>query len=594
MKTILTLLLACYSMAAFGSKATFKKLAEVNKCWTEQKDVPQLPACNSLSEREWIKLHLSLAERTLRSRDMSHLTAAQKQKRLQSLNDLHRYWLEGNFPVNDEYAFRTPIFIDKYNNFCAVGYLVKASGHEKISRMIAANTNLAYVRQMNYPELNAWANDYGFTTDELAWIQPGYPPVCNAKPVGGGTNGEIMDMFADEAEGKLYIGGNFTKVDGNINAGNIACVTMQGGTYKWHSMSTGVNGPVYAIEKFDNKIFIAGEFTLAGSTAVHNIAYWDGSAWQPFGCTYGRINDLLVYKGELYAAGDFDVCAALAEVNFARWNGSNWQQMPGLTGHVNTMAIWNEKIVLGGSFEHTSAAKNVITWDPNNWFTPFNNNIVNEVKDLEIFKGDLYAATKFSGSADSALLKKLTGQSWTTEPSLSFADIDNTITYNTLCAQADTLVVGGNFNSGGMILVGSGISNCFNLNGGDWFLVDDEINKLVVFQGKLFAGGKFTKDTDNPTIPLNGIGFKEYKFTNNIPEIPRNGGVNLYPNPVKNSLNVNNTGEELNYNIYDLQGRKALSGTTQKEIDVQTLQPGHYLIRVEDKKAGKTGQFVKE
>jgi hypothetical protein len=359
-------------------------------------------------------------------------------------------------------------------------------------------------------------------------------------------------------------------------------------------MGTGVNGPVYAIEKFDNKIFIAGEFTMAGSTAVHNIAYWDGSSWQPFGCTYGRVNDLLVYKGELYAAGDFDVCAALAEVNFARWNGTHWQQMPGLEGHINTMAILNEQIVLGGKFEQGGVSKNIIAWNPNNWFTTFSNNIANEVKDLEVFDGQLYAATKYSNTADSALLKKLAGQNWITEPSLYFADIDDKVSYNTLCAHADTLVVGGNFNSGGMIVVGSGISNCFNLNGGEWFLVDDEINTMAVFKGKLFAGGKFKKDTDNPNVPLNGIGFKEHKFTNSIQEVPVNGHLELYPNPAKNSLNVNNAGDDINYNIYDMQGRKALTGTTQKEIDVQTLQPGNYLIRVEGQKAGKTGKFVKE
>src|SRR5687768_9679530 len=117
MKPILTLILSCCCLWAFGNNASFKKLAEVNKCWTEQKDLPALPAYTSLNERQWIKLHLSLVEQTLRARDVSSLTAAQKQNRNKSLDDLHQYWQAGRFPVNDRYAYRTPIFIDKYDNF---------------------------------------------------------------------------------------------------------------------------------------------------------------------------------------------------------------------------------------------------------------------------------------------------------------------------------------------------------------------------------------------------------------------------------------------------------------------------------------------
>ena len=171
MKTIITLLLLCITYTGFGkSKQAYEKLCEVNKCWTEQPDVNQLayPEYDNRNEREWIRTHLMLVERTLRARSTCHLSEQQKANRLNALAHLNQYWHEGNFPVNDQYNFRTPIFIDKYDNFCAVGYLVKATGYEQVSRKIAAQTNLAYVREMNYPGLFAWANDYGFTVDELS------------------------------------------------------------------------------------------------------------------------------------------------------------------------------------------------------------------------------------------------------------------------------------------------------------------------------------------------------------------------------------------------------------------------------------------
>ncbi|MBW7914270.1 MAG: hypothetical protein H3C54_11390, partial [Taibaiella sp.] len=221
MKTIVTLLLLCITYTGFGkSKPAYEKLCEVNKCWTEQPDVNQLayPEYDNRSEHEWIRTHLSLVEQTLRARSTSHLSAQQQANRLNALAHLNQYWHEGNFPVNDQYNYRTPIFIDKYDNFCAVGYLVKATGFEQVSRKIAAQTNLAYVREMNYPELFAWATEYGFTVDELAWIQPGYGWVSYAKPMGKGTDGEVYELYVDKAGDKLYVGGNFGKVDSTIVA----------------------------------------------------------------------------------------------------------------------------------------------------------------------------------------------------------------------------------------------------------------------------------------------------------------------------------------------------------------------------------------
>jgi hypothetical protein len=544
----------------------------------EQKDIPRLPHYRTMSERQWIQTHLSLVEQTLRARDISKLSADQKEKRNQSLNDLHQYWQSGQFPINDQYAYRTPIFIDKYDNFCAVGYLVKASGNESVSRKIAAKTNLAYVRQMNYPELMTWANEYGFTIDELAWIQPGYPPEMNALPVGDGVDGEVLELFADDADDKLYVGGSFMTADGSIQANNIAYVTELAGVYTWHDMNKGVNGEVYAIEKFDGKIFIAGHFsmTMAGSTALANVAYWDGSAWQPAGCTYGTVKDLIVYGGQLYAVGDFDVCAAMSEVNFARWTGTMWQQIPFLEGHVNTVEIWNDKLLLGGSFQYYLLSANAILWDPVNNFQAFGNIIQNEVMDFQVYKGTMYAATKFSGGTDSTLLKKLSGSSWVDEP--LGMNITSTTSYNTLCVDVDTFLMGGKFTHPMMM---TGVSNCIGLFGtGDWFLVDDAINKMTVFKGRLYAGGKFKKDMEYQGAPLNGIGYKQRKYPQNINDVKNGSGMIVYPNPAGNSMTIKGLDKPTAFAIYNLAGQKLLDGTTEGQVNISTLPAGNYLIRM--------------
>lgn len=591
MRTLLTLVLSCCCLLAFADNKTFSKLTDVNRCWTEQKDLPQLPHYRAMSERQWIQTHLSLVEQALRARDVSQLSAEQKQKRNQSLNDLHQYWQSGQFPINDQYAFRTPIFIDKYDNFCAVGYLVKASGHEAVSRKIAANTNLAYVRQMHYPELTAWAKEYGFTTDELAWIQPGYPPEMNARPVGGGVDGEVFELFADETEGKLYVGGTYTMADGSVQANNISYVTEQNGVYTWHNMNNGVNGEVHAIQKFDGKIFIAGHFsmTVAGSTALNNVAYWDGSAWQPAGCTYGTIKDLVVYRDELYAVGDFDVCAASSEVNFARWTGTMWQHIPFLEGHVNTVEVWNDKLLLGGSFQYYLLSANAILWDPVNNFQAFTNIIQNEVMDFQAYKGTMYAACKFSGGTDSVLLKKLSGTMWVDEP--LGMNIEPGTSFNTLCADVDTFMLGGKFTHPMMM---TPVSNCFGLLGtGDWFVVDDAINKMVTFKGRLYAGGKFKKDIDNQTYDLNSIGYKQRKYPQNVNEVRNGNSMIIYPNPAGNTIQLKGLDKPTAFAIYNIQGQKLMNGDTEGKIDISSLPSGNYLIRMTNNPDFGM-QFVKE
>lgn len=236
----LLFLLAMLCFLSSSGRSTFNKLTDVNKCWLEQRDVnpDNLPGYSAISDTEWIRLHLRLVEQTLRAKNNNHLTTEQKQNRAKALDCLHEYWLRGAFPKNEDYSYLTPIFIDKYDNFCAVGYLVKATGYEHVSRMISAKTNVAYVREMNYPELDQWAKDYGFTTDELAWIQPSYAPIRNnaTVPIGKGTSGTVYELSVDTTTQFLYVGGTFANVDDTISANNIAYITELGGNYTWHSM----------------------------------------------------------------------------------------------------------------------------------------------------------------------------------------------------------------------------------------------------------------------------------------------------------------------------------------------------------------------
>ncbi|MBC7588821.1 MAG: T9SS type A sorting domain-containing protein [Chitinophagaceae bacterium] len=97
------------------------------------------------------------------------------------MNTLHKYWNNGIFPINDLHQNRQPYFIDKFNTYCAVGYLIKMSGKDAIAREIHDKQNYSYLFDINHPQLMDWAFKSGLTLGELALIQPTYggemPPV---------------------------------------------------------------------------------------------------------------------------------------------------------------------------------------------------------------------------------------------------------------------------------------------------------------------------------------------------------------------------------------------------------------------------------
>ena len=133
----------------------------------------------ALADRARIREHLSSVETYLRSQDTSHLTPALREAREKNIARLHEYWTAGVFPGNTLRNYPTPIFIDPTGRACAVGYLMMESGWEEAARKVAEGENLAYVNDIETPEVAEWLGQSGLTAQEAAWIQPEYGPYCD-------------------------------------------------------------------------------------------------------------------------------------------------------------------------------------------------------------------------------------------------------------------------------------------------------------------------------------------------------------------------------------------------------------------------------
>ncbi|HRO43061.1 MAG TPA: T9SS type A sorting domain-containing protein, partial [Flavipsychrobacter sp.] len=391
--------------------------------------------------------------------------------------------------------------------------------------------------------------------------------------------------------GKLYVGGNFTMADSSVTANSIAYVTETGGNYTWHNLGSGVNGIVYAIAEYDNKIFVGGTFTQAGSTQVNNVAYWDGTAWHDAGVA-GKVNDLIVYNNELYAAGQFDIMGGLIDVNFAKWNGTAWLPYSGLIGHINTMEVVDNDLLLGGDFIYGIAAKNIIKWNVANGFQPFGNSIENEVNDIEKFGDTVYAVCTRTAANDSALINKLKNNTWEdAAPGLMMFQFppDPNRSFKTLCAHVDTFMVAGDFFLSPM--VGNYAQNTYSfinpIGVANWINVDSAVNKMTVFNGELIAAGKFQYGNAGfgwGNVKLNHITRKSYHNPTSVGTISKdNHAITIYPNPASSSgtLILENGFHADKVMIIDISGKEVASYNIKDKketITLPQLATGNYVI----------------
>ena len=144
--------------------------------WLRSKTKPQTKAVSincrllRLADRLNIKSHLAYCELKLRL-----ATKVNQTKRWQVLQHLNRYWRGGKFPDNNFKSLgRQPIFIDERGTYCAVGYLMAATGSAQLARQINQTDRFVRLEATETPAITAWLKQYQFTQAEAALIQPAY------------------------------------------------------------------------------------------------------------------------------------------------------------------------------------------------------------------------------------------------------------------------------------------------------------------------------------------------------------------------------------------------------------------------------------
>jgi len=606
-----------------SSASLFNHLKEVNQEWTKQAESFDLlqATTNFNEDAERIQLHLYLVEKTLRKRDIKHLSVAQKIKRTHHLDVLRAYAKNGIFPQNIYHSQRQPYFVDHIGTACAVGHLVRESGERQLVDLITKQDNFAYISELvKYEKLIIWAQENGFTLAELAWIQPGYPPVpkqINPVGNGGGSNGEITVMRSKTSN--FYIGGNFTEIDG-FSANGIVRWDGQ----NWYNLGEGLSGNIDEIE-INGGVIVSGNFTIVATGQQTQLAIFNDGEWSSIlnDDFSGEIRDIASagfgdFSGVLYVGGSFTEIDGNTYQNIARyslssssWLNSNINCSLNTNAPVNSILSTGEKIYFAGEFSeisHTcSQETTVLETNALGIYDHYTNTLslqpyfggFEKIDEVHINNGVLRA---YEHRGEETYVHGLTGGIWSSAPYINregtaaatlhgfaqtYGENPSTFIYG------DTREGGGisfTFGDGIVILSPDGFPSSSGL-----ILANGSVRAASYYNGKVYFAGDFTEIQGES---FNGLVSTDFSALISSTETPSEvGEVQVFQDDNQLISRFKDLEYETNFTLMTMNGQiissqKLAIGSGQVEMNLWNTPAGIYFYTIENERGRKSEKVL--
>ncbi len=578
-------------------------MREVNAQWELQDRIPagasEMVAFHSEADR--IATHLHFVHGILSASTAEGLSADQARHRSELLQRLDEYADRGIFPINHVLPYRNPVFIDPYGTACAVGQLIIESGHRDLAESISDRINTAYLSDIIAdpqfrPEVSEWASTHGFTADELAWIQPGYPPTHPWMPLGEGTDGPVKVLLPLQ-NGSLLVAGNFSTAGGNA-MNNVAI--WDGATYS--PLGSGVAGDINSAVEFNGDIYLGGS-SLSGN---HDLAHWDGSQWSfhtIFDGKFPLINTLHVHDSMLYAGGEMMGFAGV-DHSIHRINSDYTHTQIGsfFNGKILTMETYNGFLVAGGEFTGLVNATDpliahVALLEGNEW-SQLADGVDATVRDLLTVGSDLYVAGDlFANIAVTFGLAKLTNMAPAFELLLPnhadyMSNLGGPSYINAIAMHENELWFTGRFDLYTFTEIGNTVGRYLGAPDMVEPMINVEApgNAIASVGEQVIVGGEFV-NLYPYIIALD--------LTTSIGERDA-AGLQISPNPVRHELiiDADAIGPDAAIEIIDAAGRIAAVPQHRSDrtirISVEDLAPGTYVLRAVTDRGAVSSKFVKQ
>ncbi len=216
------------------------------------------------------------------------------------------------------------------------------------------------------------------------------------------ANSVVMTLLLDAPNNLLYMGGQFTTVDGQSRNRLAAVNATSGSASGWNPNA---NNQVFTLSVNAGTVYVGGQFTTVGGQSRNRIAALDAgtalaTSWNPN--AGNTVQALAVSGAVLYAGGDFLTIGGqnrsrVAALDLSSGLATSWN--PSAFGTVQVLAPAGGDLFAGGTFNgiggtarNNLAAIDVTTgtataWDPN---------ANNQVQTLLLTDDALYAGGNFT------------------------------------------------------------------------------------------------------------------------------------------------------------------------------------------------------
>lgn len=392
----------------------------------------------------------------------------------------------------------------------------------------------------------------------------------------------------------LYVGGEFVCRDG-VTRNNLAAIDL--GTKIASSFNHGTDRYVTSMVLTPSgELLLGGNFLSVNGQPRTGVAGIDltTSTVMPFTAnanglvrTITRLNDKL-YFGGLFTTVNSISRQNIACVNFRTGQLENWH--PSANGTVNSMEAGNDRIWVGGYYTYIGGfpRTHLAAVDTMAGFcvTTFSVSANDGIYDLDVDGSRLYLGGWFTNLAgqtrnNSGAVDAFSGAL------LGFNPNASTYVRSIQQMDASTVVIGGDF-----ALIGNQPRNhmaLLNAQTGALLPLDPNLNRASLTYIKenniLYTGGLHSAISGRVHPFLNAINLS---YTPGMPELADINSMKLFPNPANDVIHVQF--EEVTegiLSVFDVSGKRVSSVSLIKEreivLDVSFLDPGYYLVRMEGK-----------
>jgi len=427
-------------------------------------------------------------------------------------------------------------------------------------------------------------------------------PAGMARTLGDWQNGNVngvVNAIAVAPNGDVYIGGSFTMA-GTTAVANVA---KWNGT-AWSTLGAGLSYFVNALAVDSNGNLFAGGSVPNGSTMVQHLDKWNGVTWSPAGTGInGTVYALAADQaGNVYVGGSFSVAGGSVGNGIAKWNGTAWSALgSGFGAAVYALALDNAGNLYAGGGSYSGY---VSKWNGTSCST-LGNWLAGVVTSLATDgNGNVYAGhyPPNTGTSPTAGLAKWNGTSWQQVgsggvPMALALVVDGN---NALYMGSSFSSIGGvaaydvaKWNSTAWSAVGNGMSNQYSAR----------VNALALRGNMLYAGGGFSTSGDG-TRPIVNFGIYDLAAPLATVAAALARQVQLYPNPTRNTATVevpaSLSRQPMVATLLDATGRQARTfalpaqGTTSHILDLHNLPAGMYTLQLATSEGTISRQLVVE